>query len=354
MTSIIIVLDGHGEQIYSTGSIKDKESYQVIKRDFDKLPWEIHVMLSETEQAQKINGIYIVGGSIILVGVLVIVVLYMNVSKLLTKPLTEMLTIIRKIEGGDLALRFDENGDDEFAYLRHSLNKMLDQINKLIEQEYQMTIEKQTAEFHALQSQIQPHYLYNTLTGLIGLNRLGEKAKLETSILNLTKQMRYILEQDDVTTIGDEISLLQSYCALQQLRFGDRIHFDFKVDRGGLEGIEIPKLLLQPTVENAIIHGLEKKSEEGHLKLSVYQEYVNAEDDSIAYIVIDIVDDGVGFDTEAVDFENSVGIANTINRLKLMDAASVYQVNSAPGQGGTRVRILIPYTGGNNNENTGS
>lgn len=363
VSSVIVVLDGQGEKIYTTsyvsqdiivaldavneGSIELPDgSYQVITRSFEELPWEIHVLLSESEQAQKISGIYIVGGGIILIGVLVVGFIYMIVSKRLTKPLTEMLAIIQQIESGELSLRFDEAGTDEFAYLRHSLNGMLNQINRLIEREYQVTIEKQAAEFQALQSQIQPHFLYNTLAGFIGLNRLGEKAKLETSILNLTKQMRYILEQDDVTTIDDEISLLESYCGLQQLRFGDRLHFEFDVE-SGLESFEIPKLLLQPTVENAIIHGLEKRDKEGHLKVVVSRK----ESQYGQAVVIEISDDGVGFDTTKLDQNYSVGITNTINRLKLLDNNATYVVDSTIGEG-TTVCITIPITGGSKDENS--
>lgn len=363
VNTTIVILDGEGQSIYSTSEVSktliqklkeddsesiidSKDKYQVINRRFEKLPWEINVLLSETETFRKISGMYIVGGGIVLLGVVIVLVLYTVMSRRLTDPINEMLYTIKIIEEGQLETRFEVNDSHEFIQLSHSLNSMLDEINQLINREYQATIEKQRAEFHALQSQIQPHFLYNILTGLMGLNRLGERDKIETTIINLTKQMRYILEQNDNSTLDDEFRLLRSYCELQQLRFGERLSFEFTLEES-LKKYLIPKLLLQPIVENAIIHGLEKKGSGGQLTIKAerIQSTESPNKPSGEFIQIQISDNGVGFDQTIIDMTNSVGLKNTKKRLEVFHKEAQLMIESQVNVG-TTVTYLIPIEEG--------
>jgi len=351
VSSIILVVDGQNQLIFSTKAIdtalfnqllanqtrissSDRTIYLPITRSLEKLPWKIHVLMSETEIKSKISGMYVMGYIFILLALFVVLILNTFMSKHLTKPFNEMLYVIDAIEKGNLDLRFDELGNDEIAYLRNNLNTMLDKIKALNEREYLSSIAMHKAEYHALQAQIQPHFLYNTLTGLIGLNRLGNTQKVEDTILNMTSLMRYILEQGDISTLKDEIRLLKSYCELQQLRFGDRLHYEFDIDTRIVD-MSIPKLLLQPLVENAIIHGLEPKGTPGHLmiKTSAVTDIPNS-------ILIEIIDDGVGFNVDAELSSNHVGLTNSLNRIKYMYPQSQIQIESSIGLG-TSISILI-------------
>ncbi|MQY76316.1 MAG: HAMP domain-containing protein [Spirochaeta sp.] len=132
---------------------------------------------------------------------------------------------------------------------------------------YNELLEKRKAEYMALQSQIQPHFLYNVLNGLIGLNRLGDKKSLEKAIFSLKDMLRYTLEQAEWTTVAEEFCFLEKYCALQKMRFRERLEVDIRHDPETAD-LKIPKLILQPLVENAVIHGIEPLGRKGNLSIS--------------------------------------------------------------------------------------
>jgi len=196
---------------------------------------------------------------------------------------------------------------------------------------------KRNAEFRALQSQIQPHFLYNTLNGLIGLNRSGQQRLLEKAILSLSGMLRYTLEHEDMTTLADEMVFLKQYCELQKLRFGDRLEYDFDLQPEAAS-CQLPKLVLQPIVENAIIHGIEPLGTTGKLTVRAEQR-TDAVDNDNRLVYIRIEDNGTGFDRGLK--QEGVGIANVRERLYLFDRSSRLDVNTVTGKG-TVVEIWIP------------
>ncbi len=359
VSSIITVYDGNNNLIYATKPISEsledqiinytgkkisseKDDYRLIKRPLSKLPWHINILVSQSELNDKVKGMYIVGGLFIILELLITILIYYLMWNHITKPFNNMLMTIEKIQKGNRSLLFDESGKDEISYLCHNLNNMMYEIDDLVSREYKAIIEKQKAEYHALQSQIQPHFLFNTLNGLIGLNRLGERKKVEETIINLTGMMRYILNQQDTSSLEEEFKLLKRYCALQKLRFGERINYDFQLDPE-LEDVQVPKLLLQPLVENAIIHGLEPIHESGQLQVKAFIEKIEDKD----YIYILVEDNGVGFDITKVS--SNVGIANTKNRLMLINSSSEITIDSKEGEG-TKITIKIPLNLENNSK----
>ena len=189
----------------------------------------------------------------------------------------------------------------------------------------------------ALQTQINPHFLYNTLNGFIALNRLNEKKKLEDSIIRLTSMFRYTCSNSGRTTIHGELQFIDAYLALQQLRFGDRLQYHIIVSKDA-DPIVIPRLLLQPLVENSIIHGMEPSDREFMLEVSV---------DRIGHpifgmlTVFTIADNGVGFDAKHLPDTKRIGIKNVADRLELFQDFSFFQIKSVPGSG-TWVHIILP------------
>lgn len=350
VSSIITVYDGDRQLIYATqtlssdikkqmaqsshNEIKDgRHHYRLISRSLKKLPWQVNILISLTEFNDKIRSMYMVGGLILVTELFITFLFFSFMSNRITKPFNQMLLTIEKIKNGNKDIRFDDTGKDEIAYLSTNLNHMMDQINELIHREYQAIIEKKTAEYHALQSQIQPHFLFNTLNGLLGLNRLGERKKIEETVISLTQMMRYILNQQDTSSLREEFKLLDNYCALQKLRFGDRMNYTLDLAED-VEEVGVPKLLLQPLVENAIIHGLEPMSREGYLVVRAYKE--NRGNQGSLHILVE--DNGIGFSTAS---PMGTGLTNIKNRLVLIYPHHKLSVSSKEGYG-TYITIEIP------------
>lgn len=200
---------------------------------------------------------------------------------------------------------------------------------------YNELLEKRKAEYMALQSQIQPHFLYNVLNGLIGLNRLGDKKSLEKAIFSLKDMLRYTLEQAEWTTVADEFRFLEKYCALQKMRFQERLEVDIHYDPETAD-LKIPKLILQPLVENAVIHGIEPLGRRGNLSISAGI----IEKRGSPFLGIYIRDNGIGFEPATVADKRHIGLANVRDRLLMSFNSSLFDVKSANGSG-TMIAIEI-------------
>ncbi|MFD0716039.1 sensor histidine kinase [Paenibacillus sp. GCM10027626] len=324
-------------QLKSDAPLKAEDSgYVTVSQTIQPANWTMTVFLSNKEIQNKVRWVYITAVLISVGGLIVTFFVFLYFSQWVVKPVKQMNDVMNKVKKGNLQARYELSGSDELSYLGQSLNKMIVQLDELINREYKATLAQRNAEYRALQSQIQPHFLYNTLNGFIGLNRIGEKKQLEEAILSLSGMLRYILEENQWTDIKHEFLFLTKYAVLQQLRFQDKLtivinHDDHVADFG------IPKLLFQPILENAIIHGIEPDDKDNEIQVLAFEAVRHGE----AFVCIEIRDDGVGFDTLAQPPQSHIGISNVRARLQLVYPDAVLNVQSIPGSG-TRVIIMIP------------
>lgn len=200
---------------------------------------------------------------------------------------------------------------------------------------YRELLERREAQFLALQSQMQPHFIYNILGGMLGLIRKGDSDALRHTIENLKTMLRYIQSNNKWTVLEDEAEFLENYLALQKIRFGDRLEYHIEIDPS-TEHIRIPRLLLQPLVENAVLHGIEPQVEGG--KVEIYSHGMRRSGEQGARIRI--VDDGAGFDTATVSAVENIGLNNLRQRLQIFMPDARIQIHSSPG-GGTQVELLL-------------
>jgi sensor histidine kinase YesM len=201
---------------------------------------------------------------------------------------------------------------------------------------YRELLGKREAEYRALQAQIQPHFLYNVLNGLVGLNRMGDARSLESALFSLKDMLRYILDSGQWTTVGEELAFVSRYCELQRLRFADRLTVRIQGDPRAA-GCRIPKLLLQPVVENAVIHGIEPLDRPGFLTV----EAALTEENGQCTLRITVTDDGVGFSSGGKEAEERIGLANVRERLRIAYPDARLAMESGI-RGGTRISIEIP------------
>jgi len=188
------------------------------------------------------------------------------------------------------------------------------------------------AEYRALQSQIQPHFMYNVLNGFVALNRMGDRGILESSLHALRDMMRYTLEHAQRASVREEFAFLEQYCRLQKLRFEERFSFAFELEEEAAE-LPIPKLLVQPFLENAFIHGIEPSTRPCTAWVSA--RVLEGE------LVIVVEDDGVGCDPGTIRERERIGIGNARERLSLLYSSAILRLDGGVGVG-FRARIAIP------------
>lgn len=281
-----------------------------------------------------------------------------------TKYFTGRITLLRqemhKVSNQDYELIPALRGQDEISEAFGDLQVMVENIkeqearafeSQIKEQE--LLIRQQEMEFKMLASQINPHFLYNTLETIrMRAFAAGDK-EVANAIKLLGKSMRYVLENigTSFTTLAEELHHVEEYMEIQQLRFGERIGYERQVEEGlDPEKYHILPLLLQPVVENAIIHGLDETEAGGKVRISIYRKNPDAEE----FLIIDVDDNGCGMTEEALyrlrrDIEirdmsrsKSIGLYNINQRMKLHYGEG-YRVHvyAEPGIG-TRVRLILP------------
>ena len=239
-------------------------------------------------------------------------------------------------------------GDDELGRTARSFNLMQAEIRRtiralekesemekhLLEKEVetaQMQRKLQEGRFAQLQSQINPHFLFNTLNTIAALAREEQAPLSEDLILRLSSFFRYSLESDEkMVTLGREIRLLQDYMELQETRYGDRIAMEIQANPA-LSEVPVPKFILQPLVENAIIHGLSQCG--GRLRVRTFR--------SRRGVTVTVTDNGCGFDPKqhpGSSTHRSVGLDNIRERIEL--SGGRMELFSRPGLG-TCVKLIV-------------
>ena len=306
----------------------------------------------EIETASNLNSRrfsgFLVGATVLMIVILLIL------TRSVLRPLEDLGGAADHISAGRYdAPPLEARGNDELGRAARSFNLMQTEIRRtihalekqaemeksLLEKEVeaaQMQHKLQEGRFAQLQSQINPHFLFNTLSTIAALAREEGAPLSEDLVLRLSSFFRYSLESDEkVVPLGREIQLLRDYMELQETRYGDRITMEVRSDPA-LEDVPVPKFILQPLVENAILHGLRQCTEGGCIR-------VRSRRDRTGNIVITVTDNGCGFDTSrlgtAADGERrSVGLKNIAERMEY--SGGRLDVCSVPGVG-TCARITV-------------
>ncbi|MGG1312009.1 sensor histidine kinase [Cohnella laeviribosi] len=276
----------------------------------------------------------------------------------ITRPIQKLAHAARELSRGRFDTQIDVAGSDEIAFLARTFDRMRININNLfseIQQKAQLESELQKnrlllqeSQLRSLQSQINPHFLFNTL------DMLSKKAYLEGSeetsdlLASVAGLLRYNLKRlDRPVTLYDEVCVLREYIGIQKTRFTDRLRFVEDVDESCLF-IQLPGLTLQPIVENAVIHAIEPLEDGGTIVFRVR--------DSGDRVIVEIEDDGTGMPEERVrqimeeqtaaqsggGHSTGIGFGNVVRRLRLFyNRPDVIDIVSAEGEG-TRVTLLLP------------
>lgn len=311
------------EELSNTNSIIndiDGKQSLITVQPFDKLKWKIISIIPLDEiiyEKNEMTKLIVFVGCICLIFAFIASYL---LSYTISRPILKLVNIMKEIKSGNMKLRANLNTKGEIGMLGDGFNSLMDRINNLLEQIYIQQKSKRENEFKLLQSQIKPHFLYNTIETIISFIKLDMKDKAMLTAKNLAGFYRISLSKGkDIISIEEEMKLINNYLSIQKLRYIE--YLDYKIDfEDRILKYQIPKLTLQPLVENSIYHGLKEKEEKGNLSIKGYYEQDT--------IKIEVFDDGVGMTVEQIRSvlnpppkdkkSTEFGLYNVDARLKLL------------------------------------
>lgn len=340
--NISLIMDTDEDTVL-TGTGNDGKLYSISRSE--KTGWtvvdctNVKELLSKSRQAQSVYVLTAI--------ILVIVALLFSrfMARSITLPIQKLRDSMKKVQEGDFSVSdVVVDSKNEIGSLTKSFDVMTHRIHELMEQNVHEQEEKRKSELKALQSQINPHFIYNTLDSIIWMaeGKKNEEVVLMTaSLARLLRQS--ISNEDEVVPIANEVEYARGYLTIQKMRYKDKLEFQIEVDSSILY-IPLIKLVLQPIIENAIYHGLKYKESKGLLIVKGFMKDGNA--------VLQVIDDGVGMDEETLAHiydkhkvnyhSNGVGVYNVQKRLKLYYGEDYGITYTSELGKGTTATITIP------------
>lgn len=199
---------------------------------------------------------------------LLVIILSYYIPRSITMPITRISRVTDQVAKGNLSVRAAAESGAEARMLSDSLNAMIDKINELLDQVTTEQIRLRKAEFELLQAQINPHFLYNTLDTIVWLAEAGDQKRVVSMVGNLSDFFRTSLNQGkDIISIREELAHVRSYLEIQQVRYQDILRYEITVPEDLYE-YKIPKITIQPLVENALYHGIKNKRGQGTITIT--------------------------------------------------------------------------------------
>jgi len=323
------------------------EKYIAVRERSETTGWTLAILTPvdyTTEGISVLRAAVIVSGA---VGGLLFLILAFILSTMITRPILNLIKAMRGARLGTLRPNPSTSSTVEINELNHTYNQMVAHLNELIEVVYQKEINQSRTELKALQAQINPHFLFNTLEAFYwALEDKGEE-ELARIVVAMSGLFRYVIgrpDEDEWVTLGDELDHAERYLQIMEMRMVDRLSWRIEADEESRR-VPTPKLLIQPLVENAILHGVEQRVGPGTVILRACAS------SRPGYTVVSVSDDGPGIDEatlrslrEAMEQGRSfsgrgagVGIVNVQRRLQLYyeGRASGLNICSTEGQGAT-------------------
>jgi two-component system sensor histidine kinase YesM len=356
------------EKLRGYAGILEKNIETGGKYDENKQIWENDVMVVTTlirenilqilhNETKEIAGvrsqmetssrrILIFSGFLLIIAVLLGIFMMIMVSQTVTRPILYLQKLTERVAGGDLEVRSELQTGAEVKKLSDSLNTMIEQISTLIERNRLKQIRLREAELEVLQTQINPHFLYNTLDTIVWLAEAGRQHEVVEMVEDLSDFFRATLNNGkDVTLVEQEFVHAESYLKIQKVRYRDILCYDIQLPPS-LKQYRIPKITLQPLVENALYHGIKNKRGQGTIRIGGREEENRA--------VLFVKDNGIGMTKERLEqirkgllpeaerSNDSYGLYNVNERLRLKFGAEYHlEIESEYGVG-TTVWIYLP------------
>ncbi|MFS0862347.1 sensor histidine kinase [Fredinandcohnia sp. 179-A 10B2 NHS] len=338
----------------------DKQDYLVTKQSSRKTGWTVLIL---TPVSELTEGITMIRTGILLsgvVGLLIFTVCSFLLSTIITRPILRLTKTMQRAGEGALTLTPSVASVNEITELNSTYNQLVKETNHLIQMVYQKEILRSRSELKALQAQINPHFLFNTLDALQWSLEEKNEEELAELVIAMSDLFRYTITKetdDDWVFLKDEIKHIGDYMEIMKMRFGERLQWQVTLPKQ-YELIKIPKLIIQPLVENAILHGAGNKAGNCHISVSVEPVRKGFKE----RIRISVQDNGSGMDKERLDWilqsmetggtssetGKGMAISNVYKRLKLYYKEFLQPDLSIKStlHEGTRISFELPINGG--------
>lgn len=286
------------------------------------------------------------------IGMLIFISVSIYMTDRITKPIAELEDSMRAVERGDFNTQIDVQGEYEVVQLARRFNLMTMRIKSLMGQVVSEQEAKRKSELSALQAQINPHFLYNTLDSVIWMAESGKHQEVVKMVTALARLFRISISRGrNIISVKEELAHAENYLTIQKMRYKDQFEYNFEVDASVL-GFNTQKLILQPIIENAIYHGIRQMVDEGEITIRAFVR------DEV--LVFEVEDNGLGMTTETASKllekhhegapesvrVGGVGVMNVYERIQLMYGEAYGIKIESEVEEGTKVTISIPATKG--------
>ncbi|KOR89485.1 cache domain-containing sensor histidine kinase [Paenibacillus solani] len=307
--------------------------------------WTMTTIRSQADVLQDLVYVKWLIAGVALVAFVVTMLISGAFSRHLLKPLQGLLKVMKRVENNDLTARFESSSGDELGQVGFRFNRMLEQIVVLIDEVTEAQTHKRSAEIKALSAQMDPHFLYNTLNTIYWKLKLKQIEPSQQMVMSLSRLFQLGLNNGrEITTLSKELEHVRQYMELQSNCYEGLFSYEIHVREPELSALSIPRIMLQPLVENSILHGFRDLKDGGRIEIDVAGDRERW--------TIAVRDNGNGMDQTQVralfwlESKKGYAVSNMIRRLQLYygDDAELH-VNSAPERG-TEIRISLPRKGG--------
>lgn len=334
--------------------IDKKRGVLISYISMDAPDWKVIAYISLREMFKEIGVFQQWLVIVSIISMLILSLLSIYIAYDFMNPINTLVSAMEKVQGGESSVNVIVDRNDELGFLSKTFNKMIEEINHLVKWIYREQLTRKEAEIKALQAQINPHFLFNTLESINWMARLNNVPQISNMVEVLSTLMEASIGRDDrLITVEEEFTYIDNYISILKMRFEDRLELQKEVQDEVLH-IKIPRLLIQPLIENAVYHGIEKSRKKGVIGLKAVVEN--------NMVTIEVTDNGPGMEKDELEILNeklsmdsdtyfrrlgdkkskSIGIENVNRRIKLFYGERYgLKIGSEAGKF-TRVRVIIP------------
>nr|WP_262359969.1 sensor histidine kinase [Gracilibacillus massiliensis] len=322
------------------------DNYQIIYNTISDIEWKVAGVFSLDETTKVVSEVQKLTFVIALITLVVGSMFSLFFASMITKPVNKLKTLMGNVEEGRFDLRFHSKYTDEIGQLGKSYNKMIDEIERLIELVYKEQKSKREAELEILQAQIKPHFLYNTLDTIQWMADEYGATKITDLVNALTTLFRIGLNKGkEYITVEEEVEHVKSYLIIQLTRYQSKLEYEININEK-VKGFQVLKLILQPLVENAIYHGIRNKRGKGKILIDI-----DSKDDKLLFSVHDT---GIGIKKDKLweinnylkttdsNESKGYGLFNVNERIKLTYGSDYGVEVDSDFQNGTTVKVILP------------
>lgn len=322
------------------------EEYMLIQGDVENIRAKLFIFIPMQDILFNISVLTKFLLLICFIVLLVSILCTAIISRYFYRPIGVLKSNMHQVKDGNLSVTIAETRKDDFQDIYDTFNDMTCRLEQLIQTVAEERTLNESAELRLLQEQLNPHFLYNTLDSIYSIAKIHKEDQIAEIVAAMSRFFRVSLSNGkNIVTMAEAADIARSYLIIQKIRFGNRINYSIEIEEG-LAKVQVPKLLLQPIVENSIYHGIERKKGGGtiQIRISFLDEFC----------CIKVADDGIGMETEQLEeikkqlYSDEVcqyfAVRNLAKQLRILyKGKERFRIDSKIGEG-TCVTILLPVT----------